>query len=104
MMQIAENWARIVGRVEAWDPPAEPDGPGTLTVQVERVSDIPRENGVPYKNFMKGNEGRSLRVLIPAAMASRLKPAIDEQVELDVRRGRSPDHAFARPEPFAPSE
>jgi hypothetical protein len=73
-------------------------------VRVETVSDVPRENGAAYNNLLKGNEGRSLRILIPAAMASRLEPAIDERIELDVRRGRSPDHAFARPEPFAPSE
>jgi hypothetical protein len=103
MTQIAENWARISGRVEAWDPPTEPDGSGTLTVRIERVSDIPREKGAAYKNLLKGDQGRSLRVLIPAAAVSRLKPAVGERVELDVRRGRSPDHVFARPEPFGPS-
>jgi hypothetical protein len=100
MTQIAENWARIAGRVEAWDPPAERDGSGTLTVRVESVSDIPREKGAAYKNLLKGDEGRSLRVLVPAAIATRLKPAVGERVEFDVRRGRSPNHVFARPEPF----
>jgi|ERR671912_849674 hypothetical protein len=104
MTQIIENWARIVGRVEAWDAPAEPDGPGTLTVRLEKVSDIPRENGAAYNNLLKGNEGRSLRILIPAAIAARLKPTFDERVEFDVRRGRSSDYVFARPKPLSPAE
>ena len=101
MTQIVENWARIVGRVEGWDPPAEPDAPGTLIVRVEQVSDIPRENGAAYNNLLKGNEGQSLRILIPAAVAARLKPRPDERVKFDVRRGRSSDHVFARPEPLS---
>jgi len=104
MTQISENWARIAGRVEAWDPPAQANGSGTLTVRVEKVSDIPRENGAAYANLLKGNEGRSLRIVIPAAIAARLKPKFDERVEFDVRRGRSSDHVFARPEPLGGSE
>jgi hypothetical protein len=53
--------------------------------------------------LLNGDEGRSLRVLVPAAAASRLQPAVGERIELDVRRGRSPDHVFARPQPFGPS-
>ena len=104
MTQIIENWARIVGRVEAWDPPREPEELGTLTVRVEKVRDIPRENGATYNNLSKGNEGRSLRILIPASIAARLKPTFDERVQFDVRRGRSSDHVFARPKPLSPSE
>ena len=101
MTQIVENWARIAGQVEAWDPPAEADGMGTLTLRVEKVSDIPRQEGGTYKNLLKGTEGQSLRIQMPAA-GSRGIPPIDERLELDVRRGRSPDHVFARPSPFPP--
>jgi hypothetical protein len=102
MTQIVENWARIAGRVEAWEPPAESGGMGTLTVRVETVSDIPRhQEAGTYKNLLKGTEGQSLRIQLPAA-GSRGIPPVGERLELDVRRGRSPDHVFARPSPFPP--
>ena len=100
MTQIVENWARVVGRVEAWDPPAAPDGLGTLRVRVETISDIPRERGTTYKNLLKGDQGRSLRILVPAAAAPRLNLVVGEPIQIDVRRGRSQDHVFARAEPF----
>jgi hypothetical protein len=104
MTQIAENWARVAGRVEAWDPPTEPNGLGTLEVSVESVSDIPRERGAAYRNLLKGDEGRTLRILVPAAAAPRLTPVVGERIHVDVRRGRSADHVFARPAPFDTEE
>lgn len=101
MTQIVENWARVVGRIEAWEPPAEPEGAGTLMVRVESISDIARERGTAYRNLLKGDEGRTLRVLIPAAAAPRLNPVVGKPIQVDVRRGRSPDHVFARAEPFS---
>ncbi len=101
MTRIVENWARVVGRVEAWEPPSGPDGLGTLMVRVESISDIARERGTAYKNLLKGDEGRALRVLIPAAAAPRLNLVVGKPVQVDVRRGRSSDHVFARPEPFS---
>jgi hypothetical protein len=100
MTRIVENWARVTGRVEAWDPPTEPDGLGTLRLRVESVRDIPQERGAAYKNLMKGDEGRSLRILVPVAAVPQLTLGVGERVHLDVRRGRSRDHVFARPEPF----
>ncbi len=101
MTQIVENWARLAGRVEAWDPPADPDGMGTLTLRVETVSDIPRQEGATYKNLLQGTEGRSIRILVPTPVA-RVTPAVGERMEIDVRRGRAPEHVFARPSPFGP--
>jgi hypothetical protein len=98
MSQVTENWARVAGRVEAWDPPAEPGGMGTLELRVERVSDIPCGGRATYKNLFTSNEGKSLRILVPAAAAPGLHLAVGEYVDLDVRRGRS--NVFARPEPF----
>jgi hypothetical protein len=100
MSQIVENWARVTGRVEAWEPPTEPDGVGTLRLRVETVSDIPRERGAAYKNLLKGDEGRSLRILVPVAAVPGLTPVAGKRIHVDVRRGRSPDQVFARPEPF----
>jgi len=104
MSQITENWARVAGRVEAWDPPAEPGGLGTLKLRVESVRDIPRGRGATYKNLLKADEGSSLRILVPAAAAPGLGLVVGQHVDLDVRRGRSLDHVFARPEPFGESD
>ena len=104
MTQIAENWSRVSGQIEEWIVPAEAPEPVTLTVRVESVRDIPREQGAAYRNMLKGHEGRSLRILVPASAASRLNLGVGEHVQLDVRRGRSPDLVFARPEPFEVSE
>jgi hypothetical protein len=100
MTQIVENWARVTGRVEAWDPPAEAGGFGTLTLRVEHVSDIARPRGAPFRNLLKGDEGRCLRIHVPAAAVPRLTLSVGTRIHLDVRRGRSPDHVFARPESF----
>jgi hypothetical protein len=98
--RIVENWARVTGRVEAWEPPAEPDGLGTLRLRVESVSDVPRDRGAAYKNLLKGDEGRSLRILVPGEAVPQLTLGVGERIHVDVRRGRSPDHVFARPQPF----
>ena len=100
MTRIVENWAHVVGRVEAWEPPADPGGVGTLIVRVESIKDIARERGPAYKNLLKGDEGRVLRVLVPAAAAPRLNLVVGKPIQVDVRRGRSRDHVFARAEPF----
>jgi len=100
MTRIVENWAHVVGRVEAWEPPADPGGLGTLIVRVESVRDIARDRGTAYKNLLKGDQGRALRVLVPAAAAPHLNLVVGKPIEVDVRRGRSPDHLFARAEPF----
>jgi hypothetical protein len=94
---IVENWSRIVGQVEALDPPAQPGGAGTLTVRVERVDDIAGPAGSPYPNLLAGTEGRTLRVQIPAATASQLDFTEASSIALDIRRGRTADRLFARP-------
>ena len=98
MVQIVENWSRIAGRVEAWKPPAQPDTPGTLSVRVERIDEVTHQTGSPYANLLAGNEGRVLQILVPAVAAARLNVAVGDRIELDVRRGRSVDHLFARPD------
>ncbi len=102
MVQIVENWSRVAGRVEAWDPPAQPDTPGTLTVRVERIDDVARQAGSPYANLLAGREGRVLRIQVPAVAAARLNVAVGDRIALDVRRGRSADHLFARPDRISP--
>jgi hypothetical protein len=94
---IVENWSRVIGQVEAWDPPAQPGGAGTLTVRVERVDDISSPAGSPYPNLLAGTEGRTLRVQVPAATASQLDFKQAASIELEIRRGRSADRLFARP-------
>jgi hypothetical protein len=100
MSQIAENWARVTGVVEEWEPPTKSRETGSLRMRVETISDIPREAGGTYRNLLKDYEGRSLRVAVPAGGVLGLTVAVGSRVELDVRRGRQPDQVFARPEPF----
>ena len=97
VVQIIENWSRIVGRVEAWDPPAREGESGTLALRVEQVSEITQPSGSTYPNLLGGCEGRVLRVHVPATAAGSLDTAVNARVVLDVRRGRAPDVVFARP-------
>lgn len=96
MVQIVKNWSRIVGAVERWEPPSAPGEPGTLTMRVQRVSDVPGLDA-EYKNLLTGSEGQRLEVHVPPddARAAAFKPG--QIVEMDVRRGRSPIRVFARP-------
>jgi hypothetical protein len=98
MVQIVENWSRIAGRVEGWEPPAQPDTPGTLIVRVERIGEVASQAGSPYANLLAGNEGRALQIQLPSGAAGLLNVAVGDRIELDVRRGRSPDNLFARPD------
>ena len=97
-MQIVENWSRVTGRVEAWTPPSAAGGSGTLTMRVSRVAPVAREDGALYPSLLKGAEGRVLRIEVPAVTAGKLAPSPGDEVELDVRRGRSAEQLFAHPD------
>ena len=51
-MPIAENWSRLRGRVEAWDPPKKAGDPGTLTIVVDRVDDVAAADGSRHRNML----------------------------------------------------
>jgi len=97
-MQVKENWAHIVGRVEKWTAPKGPDEPGELVVRVERVADVKGEGGNPWPNMLDKAEGSTLRVQVPASAAGALEAADGDAVTVDVRRGREPGVVFANPE------
>jgi hypothetical protein len=96
-MQITENWSRISGRVESWSPPSRPDQPGILTVRLDTVEPV-RAKGRAVPSFLEGAPGRSVKVQVSAAAASTMALETGTEVELDVRRGRTPDRLFAHPE------
>ena len=97
-MQIAENWSRIRGRVEAWQPPRKAGDPGTLTIVVERVDDVASPDGSRHRNLLADATGTTVHVMVPASAATRVQPRKGSTAVVDVRRGKSPDHVFAHPE------
>lgn len=97
-MQIAENWSRIRGRVEAWHPPRKAGDPGTLTIAVERVDDVASPDGSRHRNLLADAAGTTVHVTVPASAAERVEPRKGSTAVVDVRRGKSPDRLFAHPE------
>lgn len=96
-MRIIENWSRIRGRVEAWQPPRKAGDPGTLTLAVERVDDVASPDGSRHRNLMADAAGTTVQVIVPASAATRLQPRKGATAVVDVRRGKSPDRVFAYP-------
>lgn len=97
-MQIAENWSRLRGRVEAWDPPKKAGDPGTLTIVVDRVDDVAAADGSRHRNMLSRAAGTTVRVTVPASAASQIQPRKGSTAVVDVRRGRVADRVFAHPE------
>jgi hypothetical protein len=97
-MEIAENWSRLRGRVEAWDPPKKAGDPGTLTIVVDRVDDVAAADGSRHRNMLSRTAGTTVRVTVPASAATQIQPRKGSTAVVDVRRGRVPDRLFAHPE------
>ena len=97
-MQIAENWSRIRGRVEAWQPPRKAGDLGTLTIAVEGVDDVASPDGSRHRNLLAHAAGTTVQVMVPASAATRVHPQKGSTAVVDVRRGKSPDRVFAHPE------
>jgi hypothetical protein len=99
-MQIVENWTRLSGIVDAWQPPTRDDGEGYLVVRIERTADVPRSGGGTFPNLLEASAGEAVRVRIPPSVARALDTRVGSRVELDVRRGRSAAYVFAHPDVF----
>jgi hypothetical protein len=102
-VQIVENWSRVRGRVEAWEPPRESGQPGALTIAVERVEDVAAPDGARYRNLLADAEGTTIHVIVPASAATRVQPIAGSTVVVEVRRGGSPERLFANPERIMPT-
>ncbi len=96
-MQIAENWSRICGRVEAWQPPRKAGDHGTLTIAVDRVEDVVSPDGSRHRNLLAAAAGSTVEVIVPASAAEGLEPQAGETAIIDVRSGRAPGRVFAHP-------
>ena len=97
-MQIAENWSRIRGRIEAWQPPRKAGDPGTLTIVVDRVEDVVSRDGSPHCNLLADAAGTTVHVIVPASAAQRVEPRKGSTAVVEVRRGASHGRIFAHPE------
>lgn len=97
-MMIAENWSRLRGKVEAWEPPQKAGEPGTLTILVDRVDEVAAPDGSRHLNMLSGSAGKTVRVTVPAGAAAHLSPRQGSAAVVKVRRGRAPDSLFAHPE------
>jgi hypothetical protein len=97
-VQIIENWSRIQGRVEAWEPPSREGEPGTLTLTVEQVDGVTSSDGSRYRNLMRDAAGRRVAVIVPARAAASIHPREGSTAVLDVRLGNAPDRMFAHPD------
>jgi hypothetical protein len=97
-MQIAENWSRIRGRVEAWQPPRKAGDSGTLTIAVDGVEDVASRDGSHHRNLMTDARGRTVDVIVPASAATHVQARKGSTAVVEVRRGQSPERVFAHPE------
>ena len=95
-MEIVENWSRIAGTVQEWQPPSDPNGPGTVVICVEDVGTV--TNGErTYPNFLAKTRGEIVRVQVPDVDARDLNIVKGMRLEVEVRRGRTASRLFARP-------
>ena len=97
-MQIAENWTRIRGRVEAWQPPHKAGDAGTLTIVVDHVEDVVSRDGSPHRNLLADAAGTTVHVVVPASAATHVTATKGSTAVLEVRRGPSAERVFAHPE------
>jgi hypothetical protein len=97
-VQIAENWSRLRGRVEAWKPPRKAGEPGTLTIAVDRVEDVVSPDGSSHRNLLGDAAGTTLDVIVPASAAEHVDAQKGSTAVVEVRRGTSPERLFAHPE------
>jgi hypothetical protein len=97
-VQVVENWSRIRGRVEAWQPPQKAGEPGTLTIAVDHVDDVVSHDGSRHRNLLADAAGTTVHVIVPASAAERVEPRKGSTAVVDVRRGTSPERVFAHPE------
>jgi hypothetical protein len=97
-VQIVENWSRIRGRVEEWNPPRKSGEPGTLTIAVERVEDVASPDGSRHRNLLAGAAGTTIHVIVPASAAARVEPPKGSTAVVEVRRAGSPERVFANPD------
>ena len=98
MSQIVENWSRVTGQVESWQPSGD-QAPGLLKLRIRRVGVVPRAEGDAYPSLLQATEGEVLTVRLSTSAASTLRIAAGRDIELDVRRGRDPDLWFGRVSP-----
>jgi hypothetical protein len=97
-VQIAENWSRIRGRVEAWQPPRKAGDSGTLTIAVDGVEDVVSHDGSRHRNLFADAKGKTVHVIVPASAAQHVDAEKGSTAVVEVRRGQSPERVFAHPE------
>ncbi|MGH9142810.1 MAG: hypothetical protein ACRD2I_16890 [Vicinamibacterales bacterium] len=98
-MQIVENWSRIRGRVEAWQPPRKAGESGVLTIAVADVEDVPSPDGSDHhRNLLTEAAGKTVHVVVPASAAQHIAARKGSTAVVRVRRGPSTERVFAHPD------
>lgn len=91
MVPIVENWAEVIGRIQAFNRNGPLAGHGVAILQVEQVSNVP-----DYANLLEGFEGHILEVNLPAELDATIKPKAGSRVRLRLCRG-TPSRILAHP-------
>lgn len=92
MVQIAENWADVVGVLLDHYPSKTNAGFVTLEIKVERLEGVEG-----YRNLLEGTEGEVIYVNVPEAVSERLELRRGAKISCRVRKA-DPRKLFVHPE------
>ncbi|QDE82803.1 hypothetical protein BHS07_15275 [Myxococcus xanthus] len=91
MVQIQENWADVRGQVLSWRPQSDVPHHGLLELAVTHVQAVEG-----FANLLRGIEGTSIRVYVPAEPGQSRELAAGDSVSCRIRKSQHARY-FSRP-------